>query len=339
MVRLLSDAQIRKLLTMNDAIDIVDQTFQGLGKGTVINPAKVNLDLGQTGDYPYFDGFINAMPAYVEFAESAGLKWVVGMGGKRRELGLPYINSMMFLVDPEIGEFKAVMDGTYISNLRTGAQTAVGLKYLLPNRQAIKLGLYGAGTQGRMQVKALSEAFSIKHLDVYDYKQEYAEIFADEMKDYVDGEIHVVSRPEEAAHNDILITVTNATEPFLTAEMIEPGTIICPLGSFSEITDELILDADYLFVDHPEQALHRGALEHLSSEGKIGSDDIDATFGYLANHPDKAFDLSGKITICIPIGIGALDVAIAGIVHSKATEKNVGADFQFSAYNLEEYLD
>lgn len=339
MVRLLNDQTIRQLVNFKDAISIVDQTFKGLGAGTVINPSKVNLDLGQTGDYPYYDGFINAMPAYVDFADTAGLKWVVGMGGKRRELGLPYINSMMFLVDPKIGEFKAILDGTYISNLRTGAQTAVALNYLLPDKKAISLGIFGAGTQGRMQLEALSKVFDIKKLDVYDYYEEAAQQYAEDMAEYVEGPIQVVTKPDEASNNDVLITATSASEPFLTEDMVSDGTIVCPLGSFSEITDELILKADHLFVDHPDQALHRGALEHLAASGEIDQSDVDATFGELANDLKVVPNLEDKITLCIPIGIGALDVAIGGFVYQKASEKNLGDTYQFSAYDVKDYLD
>ena len=87
---------------------------------------------------------MNAMPAYVGWTDSAGIKWAGGFLGERKKRGLPYITSMILLIDPKIGTFTAVMDGSLITNWRTGAQAAVALKYLRKNR-SVKLGLYGAG--------------------------------------------------------------------------------------------------------------------------------------------------------------------------------------------------
>lgn len=103
-------------------------------------PTKLGLDLGETASYPPYHGFMNAMPAYVGWLNSAGVKWAGGILGKRKDIGLPYITSLILLIDPEIGNFKAVMDGAYITNLRTGAQTAAALKYITKKKK-ITLGL------------------------------------------------------------------------------------------------------------------------------------------------------------------------------------------------------
>ena len=120
---------------MKDVVEIVDKTFKGFGEGTVINPTKVNLDLGETASYPPYQGFMNAMPAYVGWLDTAGIKWAGGFLGERKKLGFPYITSMILLIDPKIGHFRAVMDGALITNLRTGAQTATALKYIFDKNQ------------------------------------------------------------------------------------------------------------------------------------------------------------------------------------------------------------
>ena len=103
--------------------------------------------------------------------------------------------------------------------------------------------------------------------------------------------------------------------------LINQSTIIFPLGSFQEIEDELILKADKIIVDHVDQALHRGALKKLTGEGQLSENNIFATLG----------DLSQGITLCIPIGTGAMDVAIAGEVYRRALEKGMGYAFDFEA--------
>ena len=175
---LLSQEDVKKLITMKDVVEIVDKTFQGLGEGTVINPTKVNLDLGETASYPAYNGFMNAMPAYVGWLDSAGIKWAGGFLEERRKLGLPYITSLILLIDPKIGNFRAVMDGAHITNLRTGAQAAVCMKYLHKGKN-IKLGLFGAGMQGRTQTMAMAEVFDIEELRVYDINKEASIKFAE----------------------------------------------------------------------------------------------------------------------------------------------------------------
>ena len=128
---LINQSTIKELLDIADFNNLVHQTFQGLGDGTVINPTKLTLDLGETGGYPPYEGFMNAMPAYIGSQDIAGLKWVGGFLGERKTAGLPYITGMILLINPHLGTFTAALEGAYITNMRTGAQTANALRYLL----------------------------------------------------------------------------------------------------------------------------------------------------------------------------------------------------------------
>ena len=330
MARLLTYDQVKYLVNMQDAVDSVEKTFEGFGKGTVLNPTKVTLDLGESGGWPPYEGFFNAMPAYIGYQDNAGIKWVGGLLGHRKEAKLPFICGMILLADPKLGIFRAVMDGKYITNLRTGAQTAISLKYLFKDKKSIRIGLFGAGQQGHTQTEAISKVFDIEELRVYDVYRPAAEKFAEDMKDAVKGKIIICDTVEEATDADALITVTQAHEPFLTAEMIKPGTVVFPMGSYKEVTDELILSCDEIIVDHMGQALHRGALKHLNEEGKIMPENISATIGELVNGEKEVKDLANKKILCLPIGMGCLDVALAYVAYERAKEKHIGFDFDFS---------
>ena len=74
MARLLTYDQVTHLVNMEDAVDSVEKTFEGFGKGTVLNPTKVTLDLGESGGWPPYEGFFNAMPAYIGYQDNAGIK-------------------------------------------------------------------------------------------------------------------------------------------------------------------------------------------------------------------------------------------------------------------------
>lgn len=325
---LFSQEDIRKVITMKDVVEIVDKTFKGFGEGTVINPTKVNLDLGETAPYPPYQGFMNAMPAYVGWLDTAGIKWAGGFLGERKKLGFPYITSLILLIDPKIGHFRAVMDGELITNLRTGAQTAVALKYMF-DKKSIRIGLFGAGMQGHTQTMAISEVFDIEELRVYDINKEASLKFAEDMKDTVKGKIIIVDTPEEAAKGDAVICVTQSKEKFVKDAWIKPGMVLFPMGSYQECEDAFILNADKIIVDHIGQTLHRGALAGLSEAGKITEKNIYATIGELAAGLKPGRIGKDERYLCIPIGTGAMDIAVATVVYQKAAEKGLGGKFAF----------
>jgi ornithine cyclodeaminase/alanine dehydrogenase len=271
---------------------------------------------------------MNAMPAYVGWLDSAGIKWAGGLLGERKKRGLPYITSMILLMDPRIGNFRAVMDGALITNWRTGAQTAVALKYLHKDK-SIRLGLYGAGMQGHTQTMAISEYFDIEEIRVYDINRQAAKTFAENMQEYVKGEINIADTPKQAAQGDAIICVTQSKEKFVKNDWVQPGTILFPMGSYQECENEFILGADKIIVDHVEQCLHRGALKELAEIEAIGKDDIYATIGEIAAGKKQGEISKNERVLCIPIGTGAMDVAIATVALERATEKKLGDSFAF----------
>ena len=326
--KLISRAQIMSLMTEKEVVEIVDKTYIGFGEGKVINPTKIGLDLGEVAEWPPYKGFMNAMPAYVGWLDSAGIKWAGGFLDNAK-LGIPYIRGMILLIDPRTGQFKAVMDGAEITNMRTGAQAAVALKYL-HDKKSIKIGLYGAGMQGRFQTRAISQLFNIEELKVYDIIRESSEKFAADMKDVVTGNIIIVDSPREAADGDAVICVTQSKDKFVKNDWIKPGTILFTMGSYQECEDEFILSADKIIVDHIGQCLHRGALKELNSKGKITETNIYATIGEVAAGKKKGRDSEKDRILCIPIGTGAMDVAVATVVYQRAIEKGIGGEFSFS---------
>ena len=326
--KLISRAEIMNLMTEKEVVEIVDKTYIGFGEGKVINPTKIGLDLGETAEWPPYKGFMNAMPAYVGWLDSAGIKWAGGFLDNAK-LGIPYIRGMILLIDPKTGEFKAVMDGAEITNMRTGAQTAVALKYL-HDKKSIKIGLYGAGMQGRFQTRAISQLFNIEELKVYDIIRESSEKFAADMKDVVTGNIIIVDSPREAAEGDAVICVTQSKDKFVKNDWIKPGTVLFTMGSYQECEDDFILSVDKIIVDHIGQCLHRGALKELNKKGKITAESIYATIGEVAAGKKKGRDPVNDRVLCIPIGTGAMDVAVATVVYNRAVEKGIGGEFSFS---------
>ncbi|MFA5621379.1 MAG: ornithine cyclodeaminase family protein [Thermovirgaceae bacterium] len=325
---LLSRSEVKSLMTMKEVVDIAEKTFKGFGEGTTINPTKVGLDLGETAEYPHYEGFMNAMPAYVGWLDTAGIKWAGGFLGERKKLGLPYITSLILLIDPRVGNFRAVMDGEWITSMRTGAQTAVSLKYLHKG-PSIRLGLYGAGGQGHTQTEAIAAVFDIEEVRVFDINGESALRYAENMKDIVKGKVTVVDNPRDAAWGDAIVCVTQSKEKFLKNEWIARGTKVFPMGSYQEVDDDFILSADRVIVDHIGQCLHRGALKGLVEAGKFRESDIDATIGEVVAGKKPGRLSEDDRVLCIPIGTGAMDIAVATVILERAKEKGMGGSFDF----------
>ena len=324
---LLSKSDVKKLVTEKEVLEIVDKTYIGFGEGKVINPTKVCLDLGETAKWPPYKGFMNAMPAYVGWLDSAGIKWAGGFLDNAK-VDLDYVSGIICLIDPKTGQFKTVMDGAEITNMRTGAQAAITLKYL-HDKKSIKIGLYGAGMQGHRVTMAISELFDIEELKVYDIRREASEKFAEEMKDTVTGKIIIADSPREAADGDAVISFTQSKDKFIKNAWVRPGTILFPMGSYQECDDDFILTADKIIVDHIGQCLHRGALKELNQKGKITEKNIYATIGEIAAGKKEGRTSDKERILCIPIGTGAMDIAVATVVYQRALEKGLGGKFSF----------
>ena len=123
--------------------------------------------------------------------------------------------------------------------------------------------------------------------------------------------------------------MTQSQAKFVKDTWVKPGTILFPMGSYQECEDEFILNADKIIVDHIEQCLHRGALKELCEKGQIGAENIHATIGELAAGRRKGRSSEKERILCIPIGLGAMDVAIATIVLQRSKEKGFGGAFSF----------
>jgi ornithine cyclodeaminase/alanine dehydrogenase len=324
---LLSQKDVERLVSMKEVVEVVEKTFKGMGEGTVVNPTKVGLDLGEVAPWPPYKGFMNAMPAYVGWQDTAGIKWAGGFLDNHK-IGLPYISSLILLIDPKNGQFRAVLDGALITNLRTGAQSAVPLKYFHPDK-SLRLGLYGAGAQGRTQTRAAAEVFDIVSLNVYDIRRAAAEAFAREMQPVVKGKITVVDSPEQAADADAVICVTQSKDKFFKEAWFTPGMVLFPMGSYQECDDACILKTDKIVVDHVGQCLHRGALKELSEAGKVTERSIYATIGEVVAGKKAPRGTATERIICIPIGTGAMDIAVATLVYQRAVEKGLGGRFTF----------
>lgn len=316
-VLLVSQEDVKKHLNMKRTIEVVEEVYKAHGKNLVNMPSKITLDLGESNDWPPYGGSYNAMPAYLggDF-DISGIKWVWGFEDNPKK-GLPYIGGTILLNDPRTGEQLAMMDGSYITDIRTGATAGVAAKYLA-RKDSKEVAIIGAGVVGRMSLLAICDVLNITKARVYDIRDQASIRFSIDMESKTGVEITPAKSNKEAVINaDIIVTATIANEPLVMNEWLKEGALVISLGSFQELDENIPLSANKLIVDNWEQNSHRGELLKLVKEGKISKDNIYAEMPdiLVGEKEGRENDLE-KICASI-IGMGSVDIGIAGEINNE----------------------
>ncbi|WP_227761982.1 ornithine cyclodeaminase family protein [Zhaonella formicivorans] len=310
---IMTQADVKKYVSIKDIIDIVEQTYVWYAQNEIIMPSKITLNMHELG----LPNWINSMPSYVRPLDTLGIKWAGGFIGNKK-LGLPYIMAEILLNDPLTGQLRALVDGNWITDIRTGAQTAVAAKYLAVNPEV--LAIIGAGVQGISTALCMLETFELKEIRVADISADACEKFAREIGQKTSVPVKVCKTNEEAVKDaDVIVTVTTADEALVKAEWVKPGAFVSSKGSYQELDENLIFKADKLYVDHLEQNLHRGEFLKYFLEGRLKKEDIvgeigEVICGKVIGRKDKDERIVASL-----IGMGCLDIAIAAVVYRKMT--------------------
>lgn len=325
---LITQEQVKSLLDMPTVLKIVERVYRSHGEGKVIMPPKVTLDLGEHDSWPFHKAALNAMPAYLGDVDIAGIKWAGGFQNNYK-IGLPFISAMILLINPKTGAFIAVMDGVYITAIRTGAASAACAK-VLARKDASVLGIIGAGVQGRMHLRAFQQVFKLKEVRVIDIKEGAAEKYREEMTAELGLNILPKKSYRETVEGaDIVCTVTIADEPLVQREWLKKGTLVVSAGSYQELDPEVVLSSDKIIVDSWAQTSHRGELAKLVEAGKLGEKNIYAEIGEILSGKKNGREREDENILTVPIGIGSLDIACAFEVYRKALEQKIGTQFSF----------
>ncbi|MHB0877918.1 MAG: ornithine cyclodeaminase family protein [Anaerolineae bacterium] len=302
-------------LTMPDIIAALEVAFREKGEGRVEMPPKPGVHPGAG------DNFIHAMPAYIPALGSAGVKWVSGYPENYKR-GLPYINGLLILNDPETGLALSVMDCVWITAARTGAATAMSARYLArPDSSTV--GILGSGVQGRSNLEALAAVLPVRRAFAYDRFPEAARAYAEQMGQRLGIEVTPVATPREAvAGCDVVVTAGPILKvPHAT---IQPGWL--EEGSFASLVDY-------------DSFWHRGALRQAS---KFCTDDVPQLrhyqeMGYFQDIPPIYADLgelassrkpgredAREITMTANLGLALDDMAVAPLVYKRAMALGIG---------------
>jgi len=308
----LSEKDIMELgLKMVQAIDLVEQGLAEHGRGRVENPPKPGIHASQ-------NSFIHAMPAYYKDLGIGGLKWVSGYPDNRA-LGLPAIMGIVVLNDMKTGAPICIMDGTWITAVRTAAVSAVTAKYCARKDSKV-LGVVGAGVQGRYNLIALKEVLpDLSTVKIMDINREAAEKYRDELGPKTGVEVIVYEDVETVAKgSDIIVTATERlAEPLIRNEWFEEGCLGLGLEASRAWYGDAILCADRFVTDD------WGQTTYFHSQGAFpdGLPESYTELGTIINGENKGREGDEERILAINIGLALEDMIVADRLYQMAKEK------------------
>jgi alanine dehydrogenase len=311
-VRYMSRADVESVgLSGTEVIEILDRAFRAKREGGVEMPPKI-------GVHPRDDAFIHAMPAYAAELDAVGLKWVAGYPGNQ-DLGLPYIHGLFVLSDADTGRPLAVMDATWITEVRTASASMLGIR-ALADRPVESIGILGCGRQGSAHLELAAKVFpALRRAILFDRHPDRAAALA---AAHPQLEVTVASAAEQIADGVQAVVTTAAIvrspDRPIRREHLASASIACAVDFDATFSEDLFGDAALFVVDDlPQYRYYREQ-------------------GYFAGYPDDPIELCDALhpgatnpsglRVLVPLGIALEDVAVAAEVNRRASGAGLGAE-------------
>ena len=323
---LLNQSQVKELTTMKEIIENVETAYEFHAERKVQMPPKEYIF------YKKFRGDLRIMPCFVRGLNESGVKNVNVHPDNPRKYSLPTVMAMIELVDPKTGFPVSVMDGTWITDMRTGAAAGVATKYLARDNSEI-LGLVGAGVQAATGLEAIMEVMDIKEVRVSCRTCETRDLFAQKASEKYGIPVKAVDTIKEAVQGaDVLLTTTPAREPVVKSKWVSPGTHINAMGADAPGKQELdshILQKSKIIIDCWDQASHSGEINIPVQEGIVRQSDVHGKIGdvIIGSIPGRTSD--EEITVFDSTGLAVQDIVTAWNVYEKALQKGIGQKMNF----------
>lgn len=322
MVLFLSRKDVEEVLTMEDSIEAVEKAFGEYGLGAVNMPLRSVIRLEKDKGSTLF------MPAYIEAMGAIGVKVVSVYPDNPSKYNLPTTLGVVLLTDTKNGDTLAIMDGAFLTAMRTGAAGGVAAKYLA-RKSANEAGIIGTGVQGRTQLIAAAKVRTIEKIKAFDISRDRCELFCEQLSKEIGVKVIAVHSAEEAVKgSDIVITASSSKTPILKGDWLDEGTHVNAIGSHSPDTRELDTTAikrAKVVVDSREAALKEaGDLMIPISEGLITPSQIYAELGEIVTGRKAARTNEKDITIFKSQGLAIQDISAASKVYELAVKKGVG---------------
>jgi ornithine cyclodeaminase/alanine dehydrogenase-like protein (mu-crystallin family) len=275
---LLTEADVRAVLPMDDLIDAMQAALAQFSGGVVQQPLRTVIEVGAQ------KAFFGVMPAFIPEPAALGTKLVTVFGSNAAE-GLPTHQAAIVLLDPRTGELLALLDGRYITEARTAAVSAVSTRWLA-REDAATLAILGTGVQARSHLEALGRVRPLQDVRVWSPNGERRETFVREMQPHTAARITASGSARDAvAGADVVVLATASRETVVRGAWIAGGTHVCAVGACrpdQRETDTDLMRRARLFVDSRTAALaESGDILLPIAEGAFDASHIAGELGEL----------------------------------------------------------
>ena len=322
-VRFLSSQEVIQALPMADAVQAMKEAFAQLSAGEAVAPPRTHIAAADEAGDALF------MPSYAPKDGRMGLKIVTIYNGNEK-LGLPRIQAVVVVVDATNGSPVAIMDGTSLTAIRTGAASGAATD-LMAREDADTVAIFGAGVQARTQLEAVCAVRTIAEARVFSPIAGQGDAFAAAMCERLNVSVKAVDSPSQALSGaDVVCTATTATVPVFRDEDLEPGVHLNAIGSYKpevrEIPGETV-KRSRIVVDHLPAALEEaGDLIIPLQEGLIRQEDLCAELGEIAAGQKTGRGSPDEVTLFKSVGIAVQDLAAASKLLANAEQLGLGTE-------------
>jgi len=324
MVLVLSDEDVRGVLDLASLAPVVEHALVKQGAGEVERPERPHYPVGEglgdeQGDEPLGTGL--AMPAYVHGEPYFATK-LVSVHEANPDRGLPTVHAQIVLSDARTGEPVAVLDGSHVTNARTGCVGGLAARDLAAG-DSVTLGVLGAGAQARWQTRAIDALTALDAVRVYSPSDSRAECASDLREDGIDAT--AVDSPRDAVSGaNVVVTATTSTEPVFPADALADGGLVVAVGAYTAEMQELepaVFDrAARVFADVPEEAAATGDLTATD----LDESDLIPFSAVLRG--ERGRERRDEVLVVESVGSAVMDVAAATEAYETAREWDVGSE-------------
>jgi len=313
----LTESDVRELLDMEIAIDVVEEAFRQLAAGGAMNVPRARA---------HAEGiYLHTMSAVAQYLGSAGWKaYTTTSHGAKFHVGL---------YSTKTAEMTALIEANYLGQLRTGAASAVATE-CMARPDAKVVGLFGSGKQARTQLKGVCSVRKIELVEVYSRDEERCRQFAELMSEWCNTKVVPSRNPDEvAAEKDIVICATSSRTPLFEGRVLDEGTHLNVIGSNflnkAEIDITTVQRADTIVCDSIEQCrLEAGDFVAALEAGAVEWSNMHELASVVAGR-DTGRKTAESITLFKSVGLAVEDVALAAKLVELAEKENLGRRLPF----------
>lgn len=315
-------------MTNGEILDAVENALAAQGRGEAVIEPRVHL-VPETSEKGHF----NVLRGYLASLDVAGVK-VVGDFVDNYKKGLPSELAVLNLFDPETGMPHAIIDASAITDMRTGAVTALGAKYLARKNSKI-LGHVGARGTSYWNVRLLNHLFDFDEIRVHSRRPESREAFAARLERDLGKKIVVADNWRDCLEGaDIMVEATRlpSPEPKFLTKWVGKGAFVVPYGTMSAVEFDLTDIMDKMVVDDWGQCKPGrpfGALRRHVDEGKLTEENLHAEMGQIVCGDKPGRESEDETILFWHRGLSTTDIALGHAMVAKAQGMGLGQRLRF----------